>query len=163
MCKYNNDLELPQLPEMIFPNNKLQIRKVGTKDFLIEFTAFDALKEVDSKKLPDVEVGPSLLWKEARKIHLESANKSQPFDWTYTSEYAGTLGPNIRIEETDITIDIEKLKKRDPIKFYSELTLYEDELADHGCAHVSYFQLDSISNPFIFVYQWNKYFVFRWD
>uniref|UniRef100_A0AC34QIW3 TIP41-like protein n=1 Tax=Panagrolaimus sp. JU765 TaxID=591449 RepID=A0AC34QIW3_9BILA len=136
VCKFN-ELELPQLPEMIFPNNKLVLKLAGSEDYLIEFNAYDALKQVDAKTLPDVEVGPSAVWKEARKAHIDAANKSQPFDWTFTSNYAGTIGPNVKMEETSMTIDIEKLKRRDPIHFYSQLTLYEDELADHGCAHMA--------------------------
>ncbi|KAE9554329.1 hypothetical protein FO519_002439 [Halicephalobus sp. NKZ332] len=56
VCKYANELELPQLPEMIFPNNKLMLKVAGKDDFLIEFNAFDALERVDAKKLPDVEM-----------------------------------------------------------------------------------------------------------
>jgi hypothetical protein len=33
-------------------------------------------------------------------------------------------------------IDYERLKRKDPIQFYTEITLYEDELADNGCAQV---------------------------
>ena len=149
MCQYNTELELPQLPEMIFPNNKLVLKVAGKEDFLIEFNTFDALKRVDAKNLPNVEVGPSAIWKEARKNHLDVLNKSQPFDWTYSSDYSGTLGPNVKVEETPLKIDIEKLKRRDPIHFYTQLTLYEDELADHGCAHVSFHISDSF--PFIYI------------
>lgn len=37
-----------------------------------------------------------------------------------------------RIESTDQQLDLEKLKRQEPILFYDELTLYEDELADNG-------------------------------
>ena len=73
---------------------------------------------------------------EARKDHVATSKTTKPFDWTFTSEYAGTLGPDVRIEETDLKIDMEKLKRRDPIFFYTQLTMYEDELADHGCSLV---------------------------
>jgi type 2A phosphatase activator TIP41 len=32
---------------------------------------------------------------------------------------------------------MEKLKRREPIHFYTQLTLFEDELADHGCAQLT--------------------------
>ena len=34
-------------------------------------------------------------------------------------------------------IDMEKLKQKEKILFFDELHLYEDELADHGCASLS--------------------------
>uniref|UniRef100_A0AC34FNS5 TIP41-like protein n=1 Tax=Panagrolaimus sp. ES5 TaxID=591445 RepID=A0AC34FNS5_9BILA len=80
------------------------------------------------------QVGASAAWSETRKDHIAASGTSKPFDWTYTSDYAGTLGNDIKIEDTDLKIDIEKLKRRDPIFFYTQLTLYEDELADHGCS-----------------------------
>ena len=40
----------------------------------------------------------------------------------------------LSIEETSERIDVNKLKVREEILFYDELTLYEDELADHGTA-----------------------------
>lgn len=42
----------------------------------------------------------------------------------------------LQVVPSDETISIEKLKRRDPINFYSQLMLYEDELADHGCSEV---------------------------
>lgn len=60
----------------------------------------------------------------------------QPFDWTYTTDYKGTLAPNVIAESISEKIDFERLKQRDAILFYSEMTLYEDELADNGCSQV---------------------------
>lgn len=42
-----------------------------------------------------------------------------------------------RIEPTDEQIDLEKLKRQEPILFYDELTLYEDELADNGISNLT--------------------------
>uniref|UniRef100_A0A7E4V5V3 TIP41-like protein n=1 Tax=Panagrellus redivivus TaxID=6233 RepID=A0A7E4V5V3_PANRE len=138
VCQYDKDLELPGLPEMIFPNNRLELRSAASKQVLIDFNTLDALKAVDAHTLPNVEVGPSAAWRESRKEVLEGLRSvSAPFDWTFTSHYAGTLGPGVSAEPTELAIDFEKLKRRDPIQFYSEVVLYEDELADHGCAHMS--------------------------
>jgi type 2A phosphatase activator TIP41 len=40
----------------------------------------------------------------------------------------------IQIEETDDKIELEKLKEHEKIFFYDDVTLFEDELADNGCA-----------------------------
>jgi type 2A phosphatase activator TIP41 len=40
------------------------------------------------------------------------------------------------VEPTEERIDLEKLKRKDPIHFYAQLSLYEDELHDHGIAEV---------------------------
>jgi len=61
---------------------------------------------------------------------------NRPFDWTYTSDYKGTVRDWVKVEPADVGIDYEQLKRQDPILFYSSLTLYEDELADNGCAQV---------------------------
>ncbi|KIH62388.1 TIP41-like family protein [Ancylostoma duodenale] len=45
--------------------------------------------------------------------------------------------PDVQIESSDETIDLERLKRQEPIGFYAQVTLYEDELADHGTAQMS--------------------------
>jgi type 2A phosphatase activator TIP41 len=59
------------------------------------------------------------------------------FSFSFSSSYRGTLISNDQehqwgIESTDQSLNIEKLKLQEPILFYDELTLYEDELADNG-------------------------------
>lgn len=44
---------------------------------------------------------------------------------------------DLTLEETDKRIDVNKLKVREEILFYDDVTLYEDELADHGTAQYS--------------------------
>ena len=92
----------------------------------------------------------------------------QPFDWTYSTDYAGTLTASVNGKvplrsrsaagcarltrrsqrprraavaqipmPTELGIDYELLKRPDPILFYDELTLYEDELADNGAAQLT--------------------------
>eukprot|EP00127_Corallochytrium_limacisporum_P005623 Clim_evm2s210 gene=Clim_evmTU2s210 len=56
-----------------------------------------------------------------------------PYDWTYTpNKYCGVTSGEVQSEETDDKIDFEALKRPDPILFYAEIPLYEDELADSG-------------------------------
>ncbi|VDM71614.1 unnamed protein product [Strongylus vulgaris] len=79
---------------------------------------------------------------------------ANPFDWTFTSRYAGSvqncsvsigtlsiyqmiLIRMLQVEASDEMIDVERLKRQEPIGFYAQVTLYEDELADHGTAQMS--------------------------
>uniref|UniRef100_A0A158Q626 TIP41-like protein n=1 Tax=Dracunculus medinensis TaxID=318479 RepID=A0A158Q626_DRAME len=134
VCQFRADLKLPHLPEMVFPNNSITIRCKDQPEVFITFNALDALKEVNAETSPDVQVKSSTAWQQARsnKYDLHSGTS---FDWTFTSEYQGTV-QLFKISPTNTAIDVEKLKRRDPIVFYSHLTLYEDELADHGCAQM---------------------------
>lgn len=59
--------------------------------------------------------------------------KVKPFDWTFTTTYTGTIS-NFEIQETNERIDVDKLRRRDKILFYHDLTLFEDELHDNGIA-----------------------------
>ena len=63
----------------------------------------------------------------------------QPYDWTYTTEYRGTLlsgggGARLKVEESEEGIDYSQLKQQEKIHFYDDVILYEDELADNGTA-----------------------------
>ena len=62
---------------------------------------------------------------------------SHPFDWTFTTDYRGTVLGDLKVNTTDLRIDMEKLKQKEAILFFDEIHLYEDELADHGCASFS--------------------------
>ena len=62
----------------------------------------------------------------------------KPFDWSYSTDYKGTLSPNAQpFEETTKPIPVELLMRPDPILFFDEVVLYEDELADNGIAMLS--------------------------
>lgn len=73
------------------------------------------------------------------------------YDWTYTTDYKGTLQrlqraaegnayartEDVRAEVTTARIDLEKLKEREPILWFDDVGLYEDELHDHGVSAMS--------------------------
>ncbi|XP_022909225.1 TIP41-like protein [Onthophagus taurus] len=129
-CVYTSTLELPHLPEMVFPNNILYL--IHSSGAGIEFNALDALKQVCNKSLP-IKVACSDAWRGTRSpSHLEE--KVKPFDWTFSSDYRGTVSGPFDITTTDERINIEKLKEREKILFYQDLMLYEDELHDNGIA-----------------------------
>lgn len=130
-CHFSAELKLHHLPEMVFPNNVLEIKTVNQSG--IRFCALDALRDVDPCKAP-VKIACSKEWKESRlDSGLIDSNINQ-FDWTYTTYYEGSLfGPTVT-EATDERIDMEKLKEQEKILFYTDLTLFEDELHDNGIA-----------------------------
>lgn len=115
---------------MVFPNNVLSfVHSSGAK---FEFNALDALKPIKSKSF-EIKVACAEAWKETRDpLHMEQ--KIKPFDWTFTTDYAGSFSDLFEIETTEERIDIERLKEREKILFYHELMLFEDELHDNGIA-----------------------------
>ena len=60
----------------------------------------------------------------------------KPYDWTYTPHYKGTPSPSNshKFTRSQNQIPIKKLKRPDPILFFDDVVLYEDELADNGIA-----------------------------
>lgn len=83
--------------------------------------------------LPRVESDPSI-----------TLSKTKPYDWTYTSTYPGHLlePDKFSFVARDKThpghiIPIAELSRQDPILFYAEVPLYEDELHDNGMSQVS--------------------------
>ena len=70
---------------------------------------------------------------------------TKPYDWTYTTAYAGHEGENVQTQSTFIpaeadnpahAIPIAELTRPDPILFYAEIPLFEDELHDNGSSHL---------------------------
>lgn len=123
-------MELPHLPEMVFSKNKLILtHKSGAT---IEFNPLDALARVKNGRAP-IRVACAEEWKSSRS---DSANLEEikPFDWSFSTDYQGTMNDKIRSEDTDAKLDLFKLMQKERILFYTDLTLFEDELHDHGIA-----------------------------
>lgn len=193
ICKYTQSLpQLYTMPDMLFNDNLLRLEhRTGVG---IEFNALDALKLVEETKDP-LQVAVADGWQSARADFPFAKSVVKPFDWTFTTDYRGSLVDAIKhkrqqqysqtsvaqpsmscvnqslsstknnsiedtkelsnemskstclqthddqssfkIEETDERIDVNKLKVREEILFYDDVTLYEDELADHGTAQYS--------------------------
>lgn len=203
VCRYHRFLpQLNSMPDMLFNNNLLRLEHLTGVG--IEFNPLDALKLVEETKDP-LRVAVADGWQSARADCPFAKSIAKPFDWTFTTNYRGTLlsaikksrpkgsfpslnrshhhyqqqqsysserqheisttlGDNsptigslqqsaptlttavqnceddrlcLAIEETDERIDVNKLKVREEILFYDDVTLYEDELADHGTAQYS--------------------------
>ncbi|XP_028039183.1 TIP41-like protein isoform X2 [Bombyx mandarina] len=130
-CTYSKELKIPHFPDMVFPKNRLTLaHKSGAS---INFNPLDALKRVASTVEP-VEVSCSEVWMQARP-YAEKLKKS--FDWTFCTDYKGSISDNITVWETEESIDFELLKQKNQILFYHDLTLFEDELHDHGVSKLS--------------------------
>jgi type 2A phosphatase activator TIP41 len=61
----------------------------------------------------------------------------KPFDWSYSTDFKGSTPESPAFQPTDTPIPLELLKRHDPILFFDEVMLYEDELADNGIAMLS--------------------------
>lgn len=131
--RFEQTLELPHLPEMVFDKNVLTLTHAnGAK---IEFNALDALRSVKNCK-QQLQVACAEAWKETRP-ESNGLDEIKPYDWSFATDYQGTFNEKIRCEDTDEKLDIFKLMRKERILFYHELTLFEDELHDHGIATCS--------------------------
>lgn len=132
---FHKTLGMDHLPEMVFPKNTLVIEhKNGTK---LHFNALDALRNVNFETKPDVKVECAEEWQETRPTNECTMPKTKQFDWTFCSNYQGSIGEGFKVEPTDLRIDYKKLMRKERILFYHDLTLYEDELHDHGISECS--------------------------
>ncbi|KAI0229782.1 TIP41-like protein [Lamellibrachia satsuma] len=133
--KFESELKLPNLPEMVFASNSLSV--THDSGFGVTFNALDALRLVDAEH-DLMKVAVAQEWQEARADCEHIKDTAHPFDWTFTTNYQGTLfgsgGSQMMVVPTTEKIDVEKLKVREKIHFYADILLFEDELSDNGCS-----------------------------
>lgn len=79
---------------------------------------------------------------------LPATIAAKPYDWTYTTTYAGHHQeteteslPFVSWKDADPensahAIPLAELTRQDPILFYAEIPLYEDELHDNGSSNL---------------------------
>ncbi|OQS06852.1 hypothetical protein THRCLA_01118 [Thraustotheca clavata] len=135
-------------PEMVFGHNQLLVVHQPT-GLSLSFIAIDALAHCHFKEGQQDQLKVSVA---KDKSSCEVKELEITYDWTYTTDYKGTLGranpennvamqsndqPVVRVEDTTDRIDFEKLKVREPILWMEEINLYEDELHDHGISVMS--------------------------
>lgn len=73
-----------------------------------------------------------------REHHHEGIKEVvKPFDWSYTTGYKGTTPKDPQFKASTTPIPLELLRRPDPIRFFDEIMLYEDELADNGMSMLS--------------------------
>ncbi|KAF8076731.1 TIP41-like family-domain-containing protein, partial [Lyophyllum atratum] len=140
------------LPEMTFGSNSLTLehRPSGWK---YTFTTDAALKAVKNGELEEgdggVKVGYAAKWLESRtgpspSLPMPTTVPTKEYDWTYTSAYTGHEHPDVvgkgstsswteaDPENPAHAIPMAELTRPDPILFYAEIPLFEDELHDNG-------------------------------
>ncbi|KAF1939630.1 TIP41-domain-containing protein [Clathrospora elynae] len=124
-------------PEMIFGDNLVRIEHAQS-GWYIEFNAFDALHLVDKTGANMFKVSYSEEWQQNRQKQFEDIKEVvKPFDWSYSTDYKGTTPSTPAFQPTTTPIPLALLRRPDPIHFFDELVLYEDELADNGIAMLS--------------------------
>ncbi|KAJ4716200.1 TIP41-like protein [Melia azedarach] len=139
--QWEEKLETTHLPEMVFGESCLVLKHVksGTK---IYFNAFDALGGWKQEGLPPVEVPAAAKWKFRSKPFQQVI---LDYDYTFTTPYCGSetiemdmekhecgKSTSLYWEDCEEKIDMVALTSKEPILFYDEVVLYEDELADNG-------------------------------
>lgn len=138
--EWEQKLGTTHLPEMVFGESCLVLKHVksGTK---IHFNAFDALGGWKQEGLPPVEVPAAAQWKFRSKPFEQVI---LDYDYTFTTPYCGSettehgsgkileARSRLQWEDCEEHIDMVALASKEPILFYDEVVLYEDELADNG-------------------------------
>lgn len=132
------------LPEMIFGHNLVRVVH-DTSGACVEFNTLDALDALDPESSLKVSYHQEWLSTRPRAREKSAPGSSggsgdtsardlesvKPHDWTYTTKYRGTVTGG-EFCTTEERIPLEKLTRPDPILFYDEAVLYEDELGDNG-------------------------------
>ena len=119
---------------MFFGYNQISISR---PDFSLSFNPIEAVKTV-SKSAESVPIRIAAshadFWRQRSQSEVIF-----DYDWTYTpQEYHGTLitAKDVSTDQS-VEIDYNKLKQPDPILFFDENILYEDELGDNGISIIS--------------------------
>jgi type 2A phosphatase activator TIP41 len=90
------------------------------------------------------------------RLPLPKTVDAKPYDWTYTSTYTGKPNDHPSTfqpadpEDPKHEIDMAELTKRDPIQFYAEIPLYEDELHDNGASQLTVRVVSSLGLTYIY-------------
>lgn len=136
------------IPEMIFGDNLVAIHHKPS-GWRIEFTAEAALDQVDKTGANMLQVAYAGEWSSSRERSTAHDIREvvKPYDWSYSTTYAGTETPStsttaatgaaatkkaLEPAAADKAIPLELLKRRDPILFFDEVVLFESELDDNG-------------------------------
>ncbi|KAF9226881.1 TIP41-domain-containing protein [Gyrodon lividus] len=147
------------LPEMTFGNNYLSLEH-RSSGWGVMFDAKGALLGVKGGELVEgdggVKVGYADAWLKSRtdpgtSLPLPTTVTAKPYDWTYTTMYPGHhpcsdespggQSNSGKWTEADPdnpnhSIPLSELTRPDPILFYAEVPLFEDELHDNGSSNL---------------------------
>ncbi|XP_075478172.1 TIP41-like protein [Primulina tabacum] len=142
--QWEEKLQTSHLPEMVFGESFL-VLKHANSGIKIYFNALDALCGWKQEALPPVEVPAAAKWKFRNK---PTDQVILDYDYTFTTPYRGSTAIEMNLEtgrraseennrslhweDCQEQIDMAALAAKEPILFYDEIVLYEDELADNG-------------------------------
>jgi len=146
------EAELFALPEQTFSATRLQIDHAAS-GLRLELTAREALRAcLGQTACAELPYADKWKGKEGMDTALFGTIKAQDsnYDWTYGTLYAGSVtggdpsggDPTARVELApqeggEGGIDMGMLQRPDPILFFEELVLFEDDLADNGACTLS--------------------------
>jgi len=141
--QWTEELDVPSLPEMVFGNSFLDLLHLES-NLQLRFTTYEALKAWRNAPWFHTahQVACANEWSSSRD-HPEDLLEARTHDWTFTTPYIGTINmpgkENLEslLQPTNEKIDVELLKRPDPILYFADVMLYEDELADNGTAMLS--------------------------
>lgn len=133
-----------KLPEMTFVNNTIEVNYNDIYEYTIN--SLDCLNTVKREHNASIQVVNSKHWEKHKSHHdsIDDKTNIDPmlnFDWTYTPDnYIGKLNflnmennPNVEmIEEPESKIPYNKISLKVPIKHFSTILHFEDELNDNG-------------------------------
>ncbi|KAK9459044.1 type 2A phosphatase activator TIP41 [Lipomyces oligophaga] len=130
-------IEIP-MPEMIFGHNYVVVSH-DLSGWSLGFNTVDALDLVTKHGNPQgglVRVSYSDAWmKDKAKSSDEVHQVVKPFDWTYTTPYCGTPTLNTtKFTKSTDSLPYDRLRRPDPILYFDDIVLFEDELGDNGAA-----------------------------
>ncbi|KAJ0411378.1 hypothetical protein ATCC90586_004364 [Pythium insidiosum] len=144
-------------PEMVFGRNQLLFYHEAS-GVCYNFLAIEALKGAHFSP-PESEQAADIIAQQQLKVSVAKHNSNKEdvkeldisYDWTFTTDYKGTLqrvprqregvdgdaptfsrSEDVKVEPTEERIDLDKLREREPILWFEEVGLFEDELHDHG-------------------------------
>ena len=89
----------------------------------------------------DIRVTHAAQWKgKEHDVHVQTL--SLAYDWTYTTHYRATISPpppphTLSVASHAAPLPLRLLQRAEPILWYQQLPLYEDELHDNGVCSVS--------------------------
>ncbi|PPQ79507.1 hypothetical protein CVT25_003388 [Psilocybe cyanescens] len=136
------------IPEMTFGNNHLTLEH-RPSGFKYSFTTPKALEAVKKGVLGEgdggVKVGYADKTDPNSSVPMPPAVATKSYDWTYTTTYSGhqeseqdpSNSEHVSWKAADPenpsnAIPMAELSRPDPILFYAEIPLFEDELHDNG-------------------------------
>ncbi|GMF19688.1 unnamed protein product [Phytophthora fragariaefolia] len=148
-------------PEMVFGKNQLLLFHEPS-GVCYNFLAVEALKGAHFPP-PASDQAADIVANQQLKVSIAKHNTNKwvefvnqldiTYDWTYSTDYKGSLRrlkkaegspvtfvkseEEAKVEATHERIDFEKLKEREPILWFEDVGLYEDELHDHGTSAMS--------------------------